>query len=170
MSSSTPSLASTGLTSSSSSAWGTGVAATLSFSAWAAVPASKAATLTARAGANFFKNIKNPLITLFPVQPGDQPVAKYLQKLHHYDKNDNRYHHDVRLVALVAETQSQIAQAAAANHAGHGRIAHQGNGSDNDCGHYARCGFGHQRHQHRLRSEEHTSELQALMRLTYDDF
>src|SRR3546814_5242808 len=95
MSSSTPSLASTGLTSSSSSAWGTGVAATLSFSAWAAVPASKAATLTARAGANFFKNIKNPLITLFPVQPGDRPVAKYLQKLHHYDKNDNRYHHDV---------------------------------------------------------------------------
>src|SRR5690606_5193710 len=150
MSSSTPSLASTGLTSSSSSACGTGVAATLSFSAWADVAASKAATLKARAGTIFFTNIIDSLITLFPVQPGDEPVAENLQKLHHYDKNDNRHDHDVRLVTLVSETQSQVAQPAAADHARHGRIAHQCDRGDDDSRHDAGGGLGNQSHQHGL--------------------
>src|SRR5690606_20534524 len=89
-------------------------------------------------------------MTLFPVQPGNEPVAENLKKLNHYNENDDGHNHDVRLVTLVAKAQGQVAQSASADDTGHGRIAHQGDGSDDDGGHDTSGGFGNQSHQHGL--------------------
>src|SRR5690606_25101385 len=103
MSSSTPSFSRAGFTNSRSSAWGTGVAATLSVSAWTAEVANKAAKANAAAGASFFNDMvfSRRTNSLFTIQPCDEAIAEHLKHLHHDDEYHHGHEHHIGLVALV---------------------------------------------------------------------
>ena len=75
----------------------------------------------------------------------DQTVAGRLKDLDQNQQQDDRDEHHIQLKALVAITNRQIPQAAAAHHAGQGGIRHQRNGRDCRGGNDAGQGFRQQR-------------------------
>src|SRR5688572_10963610 len=65
-------------------------------------------------------------------------VSDQLHPLHDDDEHDDRPKHDVALEPLIAIAIGQVAQAAATNDAGHGRVADQVDDRDRDAPHQRR--------------------------------
>ena len=60
----------------------------------------------------------------------DQSVTQSLDELHQQHQNNNSNQHDGRIEALIAVTDTDIAQTASADGACHGGIVHQRDQSD----------------------------------------
>src|SRR5690606_14595326 len=66
------------------------------------------------------------------VQAPRQRVAGHLHQLHQHDEDDDGLDHDVAPEPLVAVADRQVAEAAAADGARHGGIAHQAHRGDGE--------------------------------------
>src|SRR3954468_13221580 len=116
---------------------GTGVAPTTSFSL---CPTERQAKKRIKGT----RRLERSMERLFARKADDQPITRELEDLHEYQQKHDGDNHDIGAKTLITETNGEIAETAAADHARHGGIGNQRDRRHGGCGDEARASFWQQ--------------------------